>query len=138
VANGRAKPAESPAAPAVPFRYWFWGNIFDLLRANGRFFFVCIVTLFSVYWLSQTARSFAGQTTITNVSVRILANIVVKWAMTIAVSGLSIALYLREKKQHEITRERLTKRITELELRWDSGRISSQLTTKGRTRKGDE
>jgi hypothetical protein len=99
---------------------------------------VCATILFSVYWSSQTAKAFAGQITIASLTLRILANIVVKWAMTIAVSGLSVALYFRERKQHENTRERLTKRISELELRIDSGRTSSQLTSRSRTRKGDE
>jgi hypothetical protein len=137
VANGKAKTAEHPT-PTVPFKLWIWGNIFDLLRANGRFFLACATIIFSVYWFAQAIKSFAGQITVASLTLRILADIVVKWSMTIAVSGLSIALYFRERKQHESTRERLTKRITELELRLDSGRTSSQLTSKGRTRKGDE
>ena len=136
MANGKAKAAETP--PTTPFKYWLWGNIFDLLRANGRFFLVCVTILFSVYWLSRAVESFAGQVTVANLTLRLVANIVVKWTMTITVSGLSIALYLRERRQHENTRERLTKRITELELRIDSGRTSSHLTPRGRTRKGDE
>lgn len=137
VANGKAKAAEH-AAPATPFKYYLWGNIFDLLRAHGRYFLVCLTIVFSVYWISRSIQSFAGQVTIANVTLRILATVIVKWALTITVSGLSIALYLRERKQHENTRERLTKRITELELRIDSGRTSSHLTPRGRTRKGDE
>lgn len=74
----------------------------------------------------------------TNVTVRIFLSILVKWALSITVSGLSIALYVRERKQHENTRERLTKRIAELELKVDPNRSSSNLTPRGRTRKGDE
>ncbi len=137
VANGKAKVAEHPTS-AVPFRFWLWGQIFDLLRANGRYFLVCITILFSVYWFSGAVKSFAGQVTIANVTLRILADVIVKWSLTMTVSGLSVALYFRERKQNENTRERLTKRITELELRIDSGRSSCQLTSRGRTRKGDE
>jgi hypothetical protein len=126
------------ATSKPPFKFWFWGHVFDQLRANGRYFLVCATIVLCVYKLSHAVESFAGQITITSITFRILANIIVKWSLTIAVSGLSIALYLRERKQHEKTRERLTKRITELELRLDPGRSSSQLTPKGRTRKGDE
>jgi hypothetical protein len=126
------------ATSKPPFRFWFWGNVFDLLRANGRYFLVCATIIFSVYWISQAVQSFAGQVTIASFTLRILVTILVKWSVTLSVSGLSIALYFRERKQHENTRERLTKRITELELRIDPGRSSSQLTPKGRTRKGDE
>jgi hypothetical protein len=40
VANGKANAADNPAA-AVPFKYWFWGHIFEFLRSNGRTLLVC-------------------------------------------------------------------------------------------------
>ena len=76
--------------------------------------------------------------TFASLTLRILANIIVKWALTVAVSGISIALYIRERIKHENTRERLTQRITKLELQANPTRTSSQLTTKGRTRKEDQ
>ena len=138
---GKKNPCRKPRgadqpAPKVPFKFWFWGQVFDLLRANGRYFLVCVTIIFAVYWLSRAVSSFAGQVTIASLTFRILANIVVKWSLTVVVSGLSLGLYLRERKQHEQTRERLTKRITELELRIDSGRTSSHLTSRGEHERG--
>jgi type III secretory pathway component EscU len=137
VANGKAN-APDPPAPAVPFRFWFWGQIFELLRSNGRTFLISATIAFCFYELSVAFRSFAGQATFASLTLRILANIVFQWSVTIAVSGISIALYLRERKQHENTRERLTERITKLEVQIDRRRSSSLLTSKGRTRKEDE
>ena len=135
--NGKSKSPETPSS-SVPFRNLFWGQTFDLLRLNGRTFLVCATIAFCFYQISTALRAFAGQTTFASLTLRILANIVVQWSITIALSGISIALYIREKHQHERTRERLTERITKLEIRINSSRTSSQLTPKGRTRKEDE
>jgi hypothetical protein len=67
-----------------------------------------------------------------------MANVSFVWSVSITVSGLSIGLYLRERRLHQGTRERLAGRVTELELAIDSGRESSKLTSKGLTRKEDE
>lgn len=67
-----------------------------------------------------------------------LANVSFVWSISLTVSGLSIGLYLRERKLHQGTRERLAGRITELELVIDSRRESSKLTSRGLTRKEDE
>ena len=137
MANGKANSAEnSTATPS--FKWWFFGQVFDLLRSQGRYLIVSLAVVLCVYSISVTMRSFAGQITVASFTLRLLINVFVKWAVTMTVSGLSLALYIREKKQHERTRERLTKRITELEQRFDHARISSLLTSKGRTRKGDE
>jgi hypothetical protein len=137
VTNGNAKPAE-PLPVSIPFKNWFWGNVFDLLRSNGRFALVCAVIAFCAYEVSVSVRSFAGQISIASITLKVLANVVVKWSITISVSGLSIALYFRERNQHRETRKRLASRIAELEIRLDPNRTSSQLTTEGLTRKEDE
>jgi len=116
----------------------FGDKIFDLLRSQGRYFFVSAVVVLCVYFITAVMRSFAGQVTIASFTVRVLVDIFIKWALTVTISGFSIALYLGERKQHEKTRERLTKRITELELHIHPARTSSHLTSKGRTRKEDE
>lgn len=137
MANGKANAADSPA-PAVPFRFWLWGQIFDLLRSNSRTVLICGTIAFCFYELSVAFRAFAGQASFASLTLRIFANIIFQWSVTIALSGISIALYLRERKQHENTRERLTERITKLEIQIDRKRSSSLLTSKGRTRKEDE
>lgn len=137
VTNGKANAAAN-SDPAIPFKFWFWGNVFDLLRAHGKALLICVTIGFGFFELSEAVRAFAGHVTLARVTLKFLANIVLHWIWTISVSGISIALYVREKRQHERTRERLTKRITMLESKIDTGRSSSQLTSKGRTRKEDE
>jgi len=73
-----------------------------------------------------------------NFSLSLLANLNVVFGLSITLSGLSITLYLRERVKHRETRERLTGRIRELELKIDPARTSSHLTTEGLTRKEDE
>jgi hypothetical protein len=137
VANGKANAADSPA-PAVPFKFWLLGQIFELLRSNGRTVLICGTIAFCFYEISAAFRAFAGQASFASLTLRIFASIVFQWSVTIALSGISIALYLRERKQHENTRERLTERITKMEIQIDRRRSSSLLTSKGRTRKEDE
>jgi hypothetical protein len=135
--QGKAASAASEAA-TPPFKFWFWGQIFDLLRSQGRYLIVAAAVVLCVYFMTSAVRSFAGEVTIASVTLRLLANIILKWSLTATVSGLSLALYFREKRQHERTRERLAKRVTELELQIDRTRTSSNLTAKGRTRKEDQ
>jgi hypothetical protein len=137
VANGKANAADNPAG-AVPFKLWFWGHIFDLLRLHGRTMLVCATVIWCVYEISQVMRVFAGQVTIASLTLRILVSVVFRWTVTIAVSGLSIALYLRERNQHQATRKRLSERNARLEALIDPNRTSSQLTAEGRTRREDE
>ena len=136
MANGKANTAGKSAS--VPFKFFFWGHVFDILRANGKLVVICATVAFCFYQISLALQSFAGQVTFASLTLRIFANIIVKWMLTVSVSGISIALYVREKLQHERTRERLTQRITKLEVQFNPTRTSSQLTTKGRTRKEDE
>jgi hypothetical protein len=139
VANEETNSSVPPTNKNLPpFKYWFWGNIFDLLRINGRTFLVCLLLVFTVAMAAQVAKAYVGTVTITNVNIRILVSVALRWAVTMTVSGLSLGLYFRERRQHERTRERLTKRITELEKIIDERRSSSKLTPRGRTGKGDE
>jgi len=135
--NGEATVAVSNQ-PKPSGWWWFCGQVFDLARLLGRALIVAGCIVACVYLLSSAVRSFAGQLTYASVTLNLLANVIVKWALTATISGLSLALYWRERNQHEKTRERLTKRITELEKRVNPTRTSSHLTPKGRTRKGDE
>jgi hypothetical protein len=57
--------------------------------------------------------------------------------ISLTVTGLSIGLYLYERKLHRATRERLAKRVTSLELTIDENRTSSRLTSEGLTQRED-
>ena len=82
--------------------------------------------------------AFAGKQSVGSLSLSLLANLHVVWGLSISLSGISITLYFRERAKHRETRERLTRRISELELKIDPTRTSSHLTTEGLTRKEDE
>lgn len=91
-----------------------------------------------VHEASKSIVAFAGKSSVADLSLKLLANLSVVWELSLTLSGISVTLYLRERKLHRDTRQRLTARVTELELKIDSKRSSSQLTPRGQTRKGDE
>jgi hypothetical protein len=93
---------------------------------------------YCVHEIGVTVRAFAGTVSLADLGLSLLANVGVVWTVNITLSGLSIGLYLREAHNHRKIRERLTNRITVLELKVDPNRSSSHLTSKGLTQKGDE
>lgn len=82
--------------------------------------------------------AYAGKSSVADLTLRILANVSIVWSLSLTLSGVSVSLYVRERRLHRKTRERLTTRITELEIKIDPKRTSSLLTSQGTTRKGDE
>ena len=102
MADGNPDAAATPS-PAVPFKYWFWGEVFGLLRVNGRTFLICGTIVLCCYYMAEALRAYAGQITFASLTLRILVNVVLKWVVTVVASGISIALYLRERRQHEDT-----------------------------------
>jgi hypothetical protein len=134
------KPARTAphASEEPPFVRWFFGHIFSAIRKHGNFVAGCIAFGYCANQASLAARAYAGQTSIANLQANFLANISFVWSISITISGLSIGLYLRERRLHQSTRERLAGRVTELELEIDARPESSKLTSKGLTRKEDE
>lgn len=80
---------------------------------------------------------FAGKSSDANLALRIAANLNVAFTLSFTATGVSMVLYWRERKLHRATRERLTARISMLELKVDPGRTTSRLTSEGLTRKED-
>jgi hypothetical protein len=134
--NKRIQPAPS-APPPSAFR-WFFGHIFALARKQGSVLAICGTVIWCAHEFSRAAIAFAGTTSIADITVKVLASIKTVWTLSISVSGISIALYWRERSLHRKTRERLTRRITDLEIKIDPHRTSSKLTSEGLTRKEDE
>jgi hypothetical protein len=131
------KPKPQQQQPESNFR-WFFGHIFSLIRRHGN-----IVVMWSgIGWcaheVSLGAIAFAGKESIGNFSLSVLANLDIVWSLSISLSGISVGLYFKERAKHRETRERLTGRIAELELKIDPARTSSHLTSEGLTRKEDE
>jgi len=119
---------------------WFMGHVFSLLRRHGNFVTGCILAGFCVYELAGVLKEYAGRSSDVKLDfwLSLMANVKAEFVVSITASGLSIGLYLRERLKHRETRERLAKRVTDLELQLDPTRTSSQLTTKGLTRKDDK
>lgn len=129
----RFEPQREPST----FR-WFCGNVFSLFRRHGN---IIIIGL-TAGWLGHEAArafiAFAGKTSYASLTGSLIANLSVVWELSLTLSGISVTLYLRERKLHRDTRERLTARNTQLELRLDPNRSSSHLTPRGETRKEDQ
>src|SRR5260221_8117939 len=133
------KTAKKPEQKYEPSTFrWFFGHVFSLLRRHGNALSVCIVIGWSVHQVALAFIAFAGKSSIADLSFRLLSTINMVWSLSITLSGVSITLYLRERRLHRNTRERLTARVTDLELQIDPTRSSSLLTPQGTTRKGDE
>ena len=126
-----------PRREASTFR-WFFGHVFSLLRRHGAALAMWLAICWCAHEASRAFIAYAGKSSLADLSLRLLANVSVVWELSITLSGISVILYLRERKLHRDTRERLTARVIELELRIDPKRSSSQLTARGETRKGDE
>jgi hypothetical protein len=134
----KGKKAGKTPTPESPFSRWFFGHIFSLIRRHGNFVAGCLTFGFCFYEASQAIQAFAGKVSLADLKLGFLANVSFVWTASLTVSGLSIGLYLRERGLHRRTRERLSGRVTELELAIDEARESSKLTSKGLTRKEDE
>lgn len=139
--SGRAAAAARNRArepKETPFKRWALGHVFSLLRRHGNVLCFWIALCYITRRVSLALIAFAGKQSLADLSFTLAANISIVWTVSIAVSGLSMTLYLRERKLHRKTRECLTARITQLEVKVDPQRTSSLLTSKGLTRKGDE
>jgi hypothetical protein len=137
VTRNTKKPEPEPRREPNTFR-WFFGHVFSLLRRHGAHIVRWATLGWCVREIALVFIAYAGKSSLADLSVRVLANVSVVWSLTVTLSGVSVTLYLRERQLHRKTRERLTARITELELKLDPKRTSSLLTPKGTTRKGDE
>jgi len=126
-----------PRFESSTFR-WLFGHVFSLLRRHGATIVIWSVIGWSVHEVALVFIAYAGKASVADLTLRMLANVSVVWSLSLTLSGISITLYIRERMLHRRTRERLTARITDLELKIDPNRTSSLLTPQGTTRKGDE
>jgi uncharacterized membrane protein len=119
------------------FVRWFFGHIFSVLRRHGNTVGFWIGMAYIARQVSLAFIAFAGKESNASLAFTLMSNVNFVFTGSIAISGLSVSLYLRERMQHRNTRRRLAARITELELKIDPTRTSSQLTEEGLTRKED-
>jgi hypothetical protein len=113
------------------------GSSFSLLRRHASGMMAWAVVAYAIHEISAAFIAFAGKLSVAQLKLNFLAHVSVVWTVSVAVSGLSITLYLRERRLHIKTRERLSREKRELELLLDPNRTSSALTPEGLTRKED-
>jgi hypothetical protein len=130
------KPPTPP--PETKFTKWLLGHFFSLFRRHGNVIAFWIGICFCAHEASEALRAFAGHASTADLSLRILGSFAGVFTLNLSVSGLSISLYLKERREHRATRERLAAEKEVLEKTLDGRRTSSLLTPEGQTRKGDE
>jgi len=122
------------------FSRWFWGHVFSLIRRHGNFIAGCVLFGYCFRQAATALQTFAGHRSLADLKFAfgLFSNVTWAFSINITLSGLSIGLYLRERGNHRRTRERLTARIKELEIKIDPNRTSSHLTSEGLTRRDDQ
>ena len=93
---------------------------------------------FLVYQIGSTIRSFAGQNTVTDVDLKILAQITLRESISYSVAASSVGYGYWQRRLRKKSIERLQKHIQILESEIDSGRTSSQITSMGFTNPQDK
>lgn len=122
----------------VPTGKWLAGQTIDLFRRFGNSLIWAAVTCFLIWQTKQAVQSFAGRTSIASLIFEVAAKLNATVTASVALSGVSLGLWVNECRMHRRTRKRLAERTAALELRLDPNRESSQLTPEGTTRKGDQ
>jgi hypothetical protein len=128
----------SQASQRRPFGRWFLGEIFSAIRRHTGLVVPWLVVAYISKHLFEALALFAGKQSNANLNFSFWGHVSVVWSISITLAGFSAALYWRERRLHRATRERLTQRDTNLELKLDTNRTSSLLTSKGTTRKEDQ
>jgi hypothetical protein len=117
---------------------WFFGHTFTVLRRHGNTVGFWVGMAYIARQISLAFVAFAGKQSNANLVLSLMSNVNFVFTGSIAISGLSVSLYLRERSLHRETRKRLAARITELEIKIDPTRTSSRLTEEGLTRREDK
>lgn len=130
----KTKKAKGKGEPAWK---WFGRSLFSLIRQFGNTAIWAAVCIFAIWEAGTTLRAFAGRTSVANLLLSIAAHVSLSVAISVAVSIGMTGMYLYEYRRHRKTRERLTARITQLEVRLDPHRSTSGISTEGTTLTGD-
>jgi hypothetical protein len=98
---------------------------------------VCISAYFIADRVVDGFEAYAGKQSSANLNFSFAAHIEVLLVCSVAAAISGFSLYFYERRQHKLSRERLSEEKRQLEIRIDPERSSSMLTTKGETRKED-
>ena len=135
-ADKASKRQRTKAEPPVTGR-WLLTNLFMLLRQFGSQILGFGTFIFCVREGRIAITAFAGHQSAASLILEIAAHLNITIAVSLSITGLSIALWANEYRRHQRTRERLAARITILEKAIDPSRTSSRLTPQGMTSPGD-
>src|SRR5947209_6052409 len=104
----------NPPEPLPPSNFrWFFGHIFGLLRKLGAKLIAWIAICYICKVMSDALIAYAGKQSLASLSFRLAANVRAVWTVSIACSGISIYLYLYERRAHIKTRKTLAARNVE-------------------------
>ena len=84
------------AKPELTTFRWVMSNIFGLARRFGALLVWAIVIIYAVHAGAGVLIAFTGQTTIADLALRIAANINVALTISLATTGVTGTLYIRE------------------------------------------
>jgi hypothetical protein len=142
MAKKNKDPSKATGNPPTPktfdARRYILERSFWLMGKHGRNLIFTGGFCYCVWVISNALKSFAGQQSNANLRFSVLADVRFVYTISVAVGLTGLALWLRERRLHRKTRERLAGRITELEKTIDPSRTSSLLTPLGLTRQEDE
>lgn len=113
-------------------------QILGLVRQFGNTIVWAAVCIYLIYQAGATLRAFAGRTSVADLLLSIAGHVSITVTISMTLTLTMTGMYLLEYRRHRITRERLTKRILQLELQIDPNRTSSGISTQGTTRIGDQ
>ena len=136
LADRRSKDRRQKQEPPVTAR-WILTNVFALIRRFGSRVSILAGLAYGVHEARIAITAFADKTSAASLMIEVAGHLNVTIAVSVAIAGLSTGLWANEYRRHRNTRERLTNRITALELRIDPKRTSSSLTSQGMTSPGD-
>jgi len=94
--------------------------------------------VYIVSTLSNALTQFAGRTSFADLGFKLWGNLNAAWTISVPLNVVTSVLYLRERRNHQLTREKSRPSRIERETQLDPERTSSRLTPRGTTREEDE
>lgn len=110
-------------------------NLYIFKFCSQAFPWLCFTVM--AYFAKVSVESLAGKTTLADLGVNAFFGIDYKQVIAYSVAGRCFLLYRSEKRLRKETTERLTNRVTGLELKIDPSRTSSEITPSGDTNPRD-
>jgi len=131
--SGQNAASADAAQRVASDRFHARDELFKTIRTGLR----CAVGAFGLFMAERAIEAVAGQSTTISVGILLRAFADLRVEIAIGVAGLATGWAMLERRQRQRTIDRLHRRISELELKQDPLRLSSGLTTTGKTNPRD-